>query len=253
LGCSRRPWAVRVVLGPLTSPLGSSVFFGPFASSMSPLCRPLAVRVIVGPYASSLSPAHFRLTRRDALRPLVVSFGPLCLRLRHRDVLRPFVWLCLFCSRSRWAHRAVVGPFTSLLGPSRRRWAIRVVVGHSRRGLGRPVILRLLALSLGLPCSRVAPRVFVSPAVWSFPCSCCGVARLVVVQPFPAVRIVVTLVGPPTSWVPPLVAPSPSHIAPFHGPTSLSRGEGHRGACAPWWGARRGSEVVVVVVEGKGE
>jgi hypothetical protein len=132
---------------------------------------------------------------------------------------------------------------------------------------------------MSLLCRRLARCAFVCATVTSFGRSRGCVAGRVVVQPSLAVVVIVTsversvrardegraktshvvarsrdaLVGPPTSWVPPLVAPSPSQIPPFHGPTSLSRGEGHRGACAPWWGARWGSEVVVVVVEGKGE
>jgi len=160
-------------LGPSRFRSAHRVVVWVFASSSGPPCRGWAVRVFVEPAVSSLGPPYHGCAVRVVVGPIEPWLGP-------SPPCRG------------WALGVAVEPPVSLLGPSRRRWAIRIVVGHSCRGLGRPVILRLLALSLGLPCGRVAPRVFVSPAVSSFPHSWCGVACLVVVQPFPAVRIVVT-------------------------------------------------------------
>ena len=95
---------------------------------------------------------------------LFASSIPLC----RAWAVRGFFALSFGPPCRRGALGVVLEPAFTLLVPSHRGWAIRTVVVHSRRRLARRIVLVL------------------GPALWS-----CAVPR-VVVQQFPAVRIVVT-------------------------------------------------------------
>jgi len=133
-------------------------------------------------------------------------------------------------SLCRWAVLVVVGPFSSSSSPPRRRSAHRIVVEPAMPSFGP------LVSSFGPLCLQLAHPDVLRPFVLS----------CVVIQPFPAIATLVSggegrgegeneprpyaPAGPPIAWVPPLVLPTPPRYPPLSGPTSLSGGEGHRGA-----------------------
>jgi hypothetical protein len=150
-------------------------------------------------------------------------------------------------SRCRWAVLVVVGLFSLSSSPPRRRSALRVVVEPAMPSFG-PLVSSFgpLVLSFGPLCLRLAHPDVLRPFVLS--CGrlcrhsavpgCCDLGQWRRGTRGGRKRATTSVVarsryapaGPPIAWVPPLVLPTPPRYPPLSGPTSLSGGEGHRGA-----------------------
>ena len=197
------PWLCCSLFGP-------RVVVALFASSSTPPWRSCPVRVVIALSVSSWHCPYRRRPRRVML--LLFAVGPTCRAWAVRvlvdpavsrlccSLLGPRVVVRLFASSfgPPCRLRVVVELAVSLPTPSHHPGPICVIVVYSRRCWP-------FASSFGPPCRPSAARVFLGLALWlcgppclcftpvaSFSCSRCGVACLVIVQPYPGIRIVVT-------------------------------------------------------------